>query len=272
MITISSIVLTVLLILLLVPRALLSGVTGANAARARLGLNVALVPCTLLFLASVISIVTNGQYGEPPVASGTAAAPTATVAATAAPLTTTPQPTAERLITDDFSNPASGWIERTTKTWKTDYVDGTYLVELTGRPTYSIATPLPADNYQLTIDVSVDQGAAGVVFLSTEPDVFYRLLIRQDGAYSIQSARQTGDAITPLVDWTISDALASGGNARNQLRVARQNNTVRFFANNQPLTVFTIPSGQYQNVYGFAVLGTNGQARAFYDNLVIERR
>lgn len=270
MITSASIILTILLIALLVPRVLLNGLDGTTAARARLGLNVALVPLTVMFLANVISVVTQSNIGEPPVAIGSPASPTTVVVPTINPMAS-PEPETERLIADDFSNPASGWIERTTKTWKTDYVDDSYLVELTGRPAYSVTTPLPTENYQLGIDVNVTQGAAGVVFLSSEPDVFYRLLIRNDGAYTIQSASQANTAIMPIVDWTISDAVLLSG-AMNRLRVDRQGNTIRFFANNQPLTVFTIPSGQYQNVYGFALLGTNGQAQAFYDNLVIERR
>lgn len=188
-----------------------------------------------------------------------------------APATASAVPTAplEVLVNESFDAPTGGWPNRTTATNNATYHDGRYQLTLNGQPALSISSALPATNYRLSADVTVAQGQAGILFLSKEPDTFYRLLITPNGKYTIQ-AQQTG-TVTTIVDETPSAALQNAADAPQRLRIERQGATVSFFANAQLLTTFTVPSSSVVNQYGFALASPTGQGQATFDNLVIEK-
>lgn len=146
------------------------------------------------------------------------------------------------------------------------YADEQYQLVLTGQPNVGIASVLPADSYRTSIDVTLGQGEAGVVFLATEPATFYRVMINTEGAYAIQSLRN--DQVRNIVAWTDSPAL---NGTTTRLRIERQGTTVQFSANDQPLTTFTVPDGPGSNQIGVALASDTDQGQATFSNLVVEK-
>jgi hypothetical protein len=151
------------------------------------------------------------------------------------------------------------------------YVDGHYQLTLNGQTNLGVATLLPAERYRLSTDVTVSEGAAGVTFLAVEPAMFYRIMLTNDGRYSIQQVQLGSDTPTNVVGWTVDAALQRGPSATNRLRIERQGGTVRFFANDQLLTEFAVPPGRLLNQYGFALTSPTAHGQATFDNLVGER-
>lgn len=202
----------------------------------------------------------------------TEALPTATVAPTQTLAVTATVPAAQQpdvFIEDSFSSPANGWPTRETATWSAGYVDQRYQLTLNGQTSIGFTTPLPADNYRLSVDIGIENGGAGLVFLFADPATTYRIILTTDGAYALE--RQTNNDVIRLVDWTANPALKQGINAINRLTVERQGDVVRFFANDQPLTEYKIEPGNFSNRYGFVLTSKSGQGKAFFDNLRGER-
>lgn len=179
-------------------------------------------------------------------------------------------PAPEVFIEEVFSTPSPTFPTRETATWSAQYVDGRYQLNLNGQTNIALVGELPAAQYRLNVDVVVEQGGAGVVFLSGQPQqISYRVLITADGAYAIE--RQEANTATKIEDWTESNALQQGAGATNRLRVEREGDVVRFFANDQPLTQFDVPPGNFVNGYGFVLTSRSGNGQAAFDNLRGER-
>lgn len=190
-------------------------------------------------------------------------------AALATQVVPTPAPQPEVFINEDFSAQTATFQSRETPTWSAAYVNGRYQLKLNGQTNIGLVGDLPADNYRLSVDVVVDQGGAGVVFLAGEPQVSYRIIITQDGAYSIE--RQEANTATKIQDWTESPSLLPDPGAINRLRIERVGAVIEFFANDQPLTRFDVPPGEFVNRYGFVLTSRSGQGQASFDNLLGER-
>jgi hypothetical protein len=184
------------------------------------------------------------------------------------PFSRFPQPTITPLIEDSFSAATSGWIVRDTPTWSAAYTDGQYQLALHGQNNLNLSSSIPAADYRLSVDVTVAQGGAGVVFLAAKPATFYRLMINVDDAYALQLQRQ--DEVIDIIPWTASPALRGTANVAQRLHVERRGATVQVFVNDQPLLDWSVPSGDTVNQYGFAVTAQQGAARATFDNLIVE--
>ena len=206
-------------------------------------------------------------------ATATATARAATATPTVRPITPTPEITAtaeiaaepELFVLEDFDGETESFLTRETETWSAGVVDGRYQLMLNGQRSIGFTTALPEDSYRLSFDVALDQGGAGMVFLFAEPAITYRILITPDGAYALE--RQEGVEASPLVDWTASPALQRGADAVNQIQIEREGQQVRFFANDQLLTTYTIEPGPLESRYGFVLTSKSGQGRALFDNL-----
>jgi hypothetical protein len=172
------------------------------------------------------------------------------------------------LINDRFDSSASGWPMRSRPTWSAGYVDGHYELTLDGQPSAGVSTAVSAQNYRLSVDIIVRQGAAGVTFLSTEPAIFYRLLIDRNGMYAVQELHQDTNTAVDIVTWTPSSALKQGNDARNHLRIERQGLRVQFFANDRPLTEFVAQRGAVVSQCGMVLTAENGHGQATFDNLM----
>jgi len=174
----------------------------------------------------------------------------------------------KRFSEETFNAPSSGWLERDTPTWSASYVENAYQLVLTDQPTLSIARPITATNYHLSVDVKVQQGSAGLVFLADESGSVYRLLLDNTGSYAIQVENET---TSNVVDWTTSAALRHGAEAVNRLRIERYNGIVRVFANDLLLIEWMLTSDQqFEGQYGVAITGEKGRGQAMFDNLVGE--
>lgn len=217
------------------------------------------------------SAATAASAPPPPVDSGPATSdapdPDA-LASPAPPFSLFPQATAAPLIEDSFSAATSRWLVRDTPTWSAAYTEGQYQLALHGQNNLNLSSSLPAADYRLSVDVTVAQGGAGVVFLAAKPASFYRLVINVDDAYALQLQRQ--DEVIDIIPWTASPALRGTANVAQRLHVERRGATVQVFVNDQPLLDWSVPVGDTVNQYGFAVTAPQGSARATFDNLVVE--
>lgn len=249
--------------------ALLTGSEGTPSLAARLG-----VPVTDTAVAETET--TLALASASPVAATATATPTTRVVPptpTTLPATPTPESTVtaeavaepELFVVEDFDGDTESFLTRETETWRAGVTDGRYQLVLNGQRSIGFTTALPTDSYRLSFDVTLDQGGAGMVFLFAEPSTTYRILIAPDGWYALE--RQDGVETVPLVDWTESPALLRGPDAVNQIEIERQGDQVRFSANDQLLTTYTVEPGPFQSRYGFVLTSRSGQGRALFDNL-----
>lgn len=180
-----------------------------------------------------------------------------------------PLDTAEPLVQDSFGSSASGWIVRDAATWSAAYTEGQYQLALHGQNNLNLSSSIPAGDYQLSVDVAVTQGGAGVVFLAAKPATFYRIMINVDGLYALQLQREND--VLDIIPWTASDSLRRPAGAAQRLHIERRGTTMQVFANDQVLLRWSIPAGDTVNQYGFAITAQQGAALARFDNLVVEQ-
>jgi hypothetical protein len=160
------------------------------------------------------------------------------------------------------------WPTRHTATAIQSYTDGQYRVALTGQPSIGVSFRLPTDAYRLSIDIAIEQGAAGVVFLAAEPTVFYRIMFDAERGYAIERLHSTTDQVALAADWTESAAVQAPS---IRVRIERRGDTLQFFANDEALTTFPVPDGPVTNHVGVAVADTSARGQASFTNLVVEQ-
>ncbi len=194
---------------------------------------------------------------------------TETASPSIAEATTTSEPTEEVFIRETFDEPSPKFPSRETATWSVGTVDQRYQFKLNGQPLIGASLPLPGENYRLSVDIAVVQGGAGIVFLFSEPATSYHIILSPDGAYSIE--RREDGTSTIVVDWTPSPALQRTPGATNRLQIERRGALITFSANDQLLTEFTVPEGQFNPQFGLVLTSRSGQGEASFDNLLGER-
>jgi len=211
----------------------------------------------------------GGNIVVPPAETASADVPAQTATSEAGAAVPSARPSvaaqADVFIDESFDQTSSSFPPREAATWSAAYVDGRYQLTLNGQTNISLVGDLPAINYRLSIDVRVSEGGAGVVFLGAQPSTSYRMVISPDGAYSIE--RQQATTVEKIVDWTTNEALAEQPGELNQLRVERRDGSIQFFANDQLLTTFEVPAGDFTNRYGFVLTSRSGEGQASFDNL-----
>lgn len=185
--------------------------------------------------------------------------------------TTAVAPQRERFIEDTFDSPGSGWLVRDTPTASAGYVDGRYRLQLKGQPELAFSSVLREENHRISIDVTVQEGAAGLIFLSAEPATFYRFIITNQGQYAVQVQQQDRGITSDIIEWTTTEALQQGPDATNRLVIERNANLVRCFINDQLIAELTIEPGPFTSQYGFTLTSQTGQGEALFDNLLGER-
>jgi hypothetical protein len=278
MLTTLTLSLTLLLIALLVAREFLGGLEHPWARRQRLVGRILIPPLTLLFGLSFLVRVGGGVGlgpSAPPQPTTVPAADAASREPTPAPPPTpvrpTPGPrTARPLVDETFARPGGSWLVRSGEGWSADVRDGRYLVTLDGQTSLGVSRALPAGDYRISLDVTLETGGAGAIFLAAEPATFYRLLLTPDRAFAVQVIEEDTQLVTNLIDWTASDALAQSG-VRHQLRIERHGDTIAFYANDLPLATLAVPEGRVHNQVGVALASRQGQAAAAFDNLRAEQ-
>ncbi|HKY78755.1 MAG TPA: serine protease [Anaerolineales bacterium] len=112
------------------------------------------------------------------------------------------------VIFDDFSDPASGWVEDSDPDWDLYYGGGSYFFEI-GPSQFYLNSYLVEDhtNIVVNVDVNIEQpafdGDIGVLCRYIDSDNYYALEVSEDGYYSIWK-RVAGEVVY-LVEWTSSD-------------------------------------------------------------------
>ncbi len=177
----------------------------------------------------------------------------------------------DRFVEATFNSDTGEWIVERTPTWSAKYVDGKYRLMLDGQPSIGFSSAIDTDSYDVSADVAVSKGAAGITFLGVEPASFFRFLIRPDGTYTVQMYDQATGTHTDVIEWTATAALTVGDGVSNHLQVTRRGATVQLLANGQLLTDFSIPPGNVRSHYGVVLAAQDGQGEASFDNLIGER-
>lgn len=211
-----------------------------------------------------------------PTASATPLPAPAAMPAAHPPAAATPAPTPlpasawPVVLRESFDQAAPGWPEVLAPSWHSSYRDGGYELALDSRPSFSTSAPLVAPNFELSADVRIARGQAGLFFLLGRPNDFYRLLIDAQGHYRLEW-QQVG-AARPLLDWTSSAALQTGEGATNRLAVRRTGDELALYANGQPLASYTLPPGAtLESRVGLALDAPPGEqsARAWFDSIEV---
>jgi hypothetical protein len=186
-------------------------------------------------------------------------------------LPTTPTPVDGWLIqsSETFERPSS-WPAKQDQGWASGYQQGQYFLKLEGQQTISYRVPLDSTEFRISADVSVSDGYAGLVFLSSASNDLYRFQVDSAGRYRL--ARRQGADVTALIDWTAAAALKSGSEAVNQIEVRRVADEITLYANETKLATYTLPAGaalQPQVGLTLDALARDKIAQAFFDNLVV---
>ncbi|MEX2143012.1 MAG: serine protease [Anaerolineales bacterium] len=111
------------------------------------------------------------------------------------------------VIFDDFSDPASGWVEDTNSDSSLYYEQGRYFMGVNPNQ-YYVYSVLPDDysNILVFVDVNIEQpahdGDIGILCRYVDQDNFYALEVSEDGYYSIW--KRVNGEVTYLVEWTSS--------------------------------------------------------------------
>lgn len=210
-----------------------------------------------------------GAIATTPVALPATTAASTFPAATPAALPTPTLANWPIVLDERFEQPAPAWPEVLGPSWHTRYRDGGYELTLERRPSFSTSAALRARDFQLSADVQIHHGQAGLFFLLGRPNDFYRLLIDTSGRYRLE-CQQVG-AARALIDWTSSPALHTGA-ARNRLEVQRIGAMLTLAANGQQLTSYTLsPGNELEARVGIALDAPPGeqQAHALFDNIEV---
>jgi hypothetical protein len=190
--------------------------------------------------------------------------PTSSVAPTSSP-SATPTPSGDTLVSAPLDVTLADLPTREGTTAQMRYANNSYQLVLSGQQNVGITSQIAASNYRMAVDINITEGEAGIVFLATEPDTFYRIMLDTKGRYAIQELYANAQ-VRNVVDWTQDDALQS----TTQLRIERQGDAVQFVANNQPLTTFTVLNPTAINQFGVALTSGTGKGEATFRNLVVE--
>jgi Tol biopolymer transport system component len=177
-------------------------------------------------------------------------------------------------MTDDFSNPDSGWPAVDNDDAKYEYRDGVYELEV--KPANRLyRVPLPDKVYadfDLKLDATLvegpDAGYYGIVFRFLNHDNQYFFRISTDGRIRID--KKAAGEYTTLVGWQESPAVNTG-QATNHLRITCEGTQCSAYVNDQQVATID-DDGFMQGQIGL-VAGNPadlGGTKVHYDNLLID--
>jgi len=144
------------------------------------------------------------------------------------------------LYTDDFSNPASGWLVADDGDNRYEYLNGEYRILVRPAPGWAHTYPdFQASDYAVSVDLrntSGVDGSYGIAFgVAGDWSTFYTLEIYPDGWYGIYR-------YDPSDFIVLSEAFSSAilqGSASNQIKVERNGTSINAYANGQLLASVT---------------------------------
>ncbi|HLC04432.1 MAG TPA: hypothetical protein VJK02_15460 [Anaerolineales bacterium] len=183
--------------------------------------------------------------------------------------------TGERLLEDDFSDPASGWEVGEYEGGTVGYLSNIYQVESIGdgNVMWGVAGKVFDD---VVIEVNATQFSApdndnndyGVACRIQDEGAGYYLLISGDGYYSIMKA--VGDERDPLVDWTESDVIIRG-NGSNDIRGTCDGSSLTLEVNGQQLASATDSEFVSGDVALTATSYEDASTQIYFDDVRVRR-
>jgi hypothetical protein len=217
------------------------------------------------------ALVSSGAMASPAASATPRPTVTATPAPSPTPIPVSPTPDDGWLIQSrETFDKVSSWPAKAESGWASGYTDGRYWLRLSGQKTISYRIPIESTEFRIGVDVQVNNGYAGLVFLADEDGALYRYQIDNAGRYRV--GRQQSGTITALIDWTEAAVLKRGADAVNQIEIRRVENDLTLFANNTQLATLPVPSGaQLKAQVGMTLdaLARDRVAEGFFDNLVV---
>lgn len=176
------------------------------------------------------------------------------------------------VLTDDFSDPDSGWAIDEAGAY--GYADDAYLI--TVEPGAFIPVLQANETYadvSLEVDVMLVSGEAdayaGLICRATE-DGYYYADISPTGEFTI--GQLVGDEFTVLSDWATSDAINSEEGAENRLRLDCIGDTIAVYVNGEELASLAVEAvaGGFGFEAGTAEAATESAVFGF-DNFVLSQ-
>lgn len=236
--------------------------------RTRLSISVIAVFFLLTLACSAVSLPVPNQ--EPPLVSTNPVIPIDTAVPS------------NFLFADDFSVPGVEMETYSDENGSVETRDGVYIVRSLGDLWHWGRSTTEFDNTVIEFDATLISGPAnnnagfGVVCRLTEHEDTsvdgYMLAISGDGYYTIRSV--TASSMSPLVDWSFSDAVKQG-NETNRVRATCNGSELKLEVNGQLLaSATTIANGATSGALAFAAISfedTEPIAEIHFDNLVVSQ-
>ncbi|MBI3959845.1 MAG: hypothetical protein HY328_13625, partial [Chloroflexi bacterium] len=174
------------------------------------------------------------------------------------------------LLTDDFSDPDSGWaIDEENAAY--GYADDVYQITADPGVYYWVVQDDEAyTDVSLEVDIALGSGTyAGLICRFTEDGYFY-VDISTDGDFTISQV--VGGEIVVLSEWTENDAIDTGEGTVNRLRLDCIGDTITAYANGEVLDSVTVEA--VAGGFGFEAgtfESTGEPATIGFDNLVLSQ-
>lgn len=184
------------------------------------------------------------------------------------------------LLADDFNVPSPEFESYSDENGTVETKDGVYIVRAISDLWHWGRTTSEFDNTIVEFEATMISGPSnnnagfGVACRLTEREDTsvdgYMLAISGDGFYTIRSI--TASSMSPLVDWSYSDAV-NQGNKANKIRVTCNGAELKLEVNGQLLaTASTIANGSASGALAFAAISFEDAepiAEVHFDNLVV---
>jgi len=208
--------------------------------------------------------------------------PTIPVFATATTAAVVPPSNGNALLTDDFNVQSTEFETYTDENGTVETRDGAYVVRAISDLWHWGKSTSEFDNIVADFDVTMISGPSnnnagfGLVCRLTERDDTsvdgYMLAISGDGYYTIRSV--TASNMSPLVDWTYSDAI-NQGNTLNHVRATCNGSDLMLEVNGQLVAeANTIAGGATSGALAFSAISFEDAekiAEVNFDNLVVSQ-
>lgn len=182
------------------------------------------------------------------------------------------------LFHDEFTAGSSGsWLLEGDELGQTAVINDTLHIEVNAANTLQYATltdPL-FDDFILDVDATILAGSPdstyGILFRMQGNQQFYRFEILGTGKFMLEKRNADGTWTRLLNDWTAHEAILTGLNNTNHLRVEANGPNIAIYANDQ-LLYRAVDTAYTVGTIGLDA-GTFGQpgVQVVFDNLVVRK-
>ena len=180
-------------------------------------------------------------------------------------------PHTQLLYSDDFANPASGWVSMASELLERYYENGEYAVMVKQEDMRAAATGTEDAFSDFTLEADARlaggpvNGSYGLLFRYRDSNNYYYFVVNGEGWYQV--AKVQNGAVSEMVEWTFSPAIRTG-NTPNHLQVVGFGSEMSFHVNEQHLATIQDDTFERGNIGVIAVTATgSGPVKASFDNL-----